>query len=185
MPENSFEHTTSIAGLTCKPLSILSEAISTQEMNMARGGTGGKKNKCEDEDPIDWNTGPTFSDIISSIFGPTPGSGTPQSPDFGHYGPQISPAEMFSQGDPIIDWTETDNVYDPDALEEYFYSDQMAPEEDNSGNCGEGEDDDENCEYCDDENCDGDCANDEEDGEEDGLFDGFETTGQDNTRVGN
>ncbi len=38
MSENIFEHTTSIAGLTCKPLSILFETISPQEMNMARGG---------------------------------------------------------------------------------------------------------------------------------------------------
>ncbi|MDE2830905.1 MAG: hypothetical protein OXN20_12370 [Gemmatimonadota bacterium] len=41
MPENIFEHTTSIAGLTCKPLSILSEIISPQEMSMVRGGTDG------------------------------------------------------------------------------------------------------------------------------------------------
>lgn len=40
MPENIFEHTTSISGLTCKPLSILSETISPQEMSMARGGNG-------------------------------------------------------------------------------------------------------------------------------------------------
>ena len=40
MPENILEHTTSIAGLTCKPLSILSQTISTQEMSMARGGNG-------------------------------------------------------------------------------------------------------------------------------------------------
>ena len=38
MPESIFEHTTSIAGLTCKPLAILSETISSQEMSMARGG---------------------------------------------------------------------------------------------------------------------------------------------------
>ena len=38
MSENIFEHTTSIAGLTCKPLAILSETISSQEMSMARGG---------------------------------------------------------------------------------------------------------------------------------------------------
>ncbi len=38
MPESIFEHTTSIAGLTCKPLAILSEAISPEEMSMARGG---------------------------------------------------------------------------------------------------------------------------------------------------
>ncbi len=40
MSENIFEHTTSIAGLTCKPLSILSETISPQEMSRARGGNG-------------------------------------------------------------------------------------------------------------------------------------------------
>ena len=40
MPENIFEHTTSITGITCKPLSILSETISPQEMSMARGGNG-------------------------------------------------------------------------------------------------------------------------------------------------
>ena len=42
MPENIFEHTTSIAGLTCKPLSIFSETISTQEMSMVRGGNEGE-----------------------------------------------------------------------------------------------------------------------------------------------
>ncbi len=40
MPENILEHTLSIAGLTCKPLAILSEAISPEEMSMARGGNG-------------------------------------------------------------------------------------------------------------------------------------------------
>ncbi len=40
MSENIFEHTTSIVGLTCKPLSILSETISPQEMSRARGGDG-------------------------------------------------------------------------------------------------------------------------------------------------
>ena len=40
MSENIFEHTTSIAGLTCKPLAILSETISPQEMSRARGGDG-------------------------------------------------------------------------------------------------------------------------------------------------
>ena len=43
MSESIFEHTTSITGLTCKPLSILSETISTQEMSMARGGNGGSR----------------------------------------------------------------------------------------------------------------------------------------------
>lgn len=40
MSENIFEHTTFIAGLTCKPLAILSETVSPQEMSMARGGNG-------------------------------------------------------------------------------------------------------------------------------------------------
>ena len=40
MSESIFEHTTSIAGLTCKPLSILSETISPEEMSKARGGDG-------------------------------------------------------------------------------------------------------------------------------------------------
>ena len=40
MQENILEHTTSIAGLTCKPLSILSETISPQEMSRVRGGDG-------------------------------------------------------------------------------------------------------------------------------------------------
>lgn len=41
MSEKVFEHTASITGLTCKPLSILSEPISTQEMSRARGGNDG------------------------------------------------------------------------------------------------------------------------------------------------
>ena len=38
MAESIFENTTSIAGLTCQPLAILSETISSQEMSRARGG---------------------------------------------------------------------------------------------------------------------------------------------------
>ena len=38
MSESIFEHTTSIAGLTCKPLAILSETISQEEMSRVRGG---------------------------------------------------------------------------------------------------------------------------------------------------
>ena len=38
MSEKVSEQTTTIAGLTCKPLAILSETISPQEMSMARGG---------------------------------------------------------------------------------------------------------------------------------------------------
>ena len=41
MPENIFEHSTSIVGLTCKPLDILPETISPQEMSRARGGNDG------------------------------------------------------------------------------------------------------------------------------------------------
>ena len=37
MLENISEHTTSITGLTCKPLAILSETISPQEMSVVRG----------------------------------------------------------------------------------------------------------------------------------------------------
>lgn len=56
MSESIFEHTTSIAGLTCKPLSILSETISPQEMSMARGGDGNPE-----------NFGPVIDDLEKSI----------------------------------------------------------------------------------------------------------------------
>ena len=67
MSENIFEHTTSIVGLTCKPLSILSETISPQEMSMAQGGNGNGKCKKE-EDPVDMNTTPGPGDIVESFF---------------------------------------------------------------------------------------------------------------------
>lgn len=51
MQENILEHTTSIAGLTCKPLSILSETISPQEMSRARGG---------------WDTIPSMLDSLAT-----------------------------------------------------------------------------------------------------------------------
>ncbi len=47
MPENILEHPTSIAELTCKPLAILSETISPQEMSMARGGNEGESTMFE------------------------------------------------------------------------------------------------------------------------------------------
>ena len=53
MPENIFEHTTSIAGLTCKPLSILSETISPEEMRLVRGGDGLPKVKVPGDGDID------------------------------------------------------------------------------------------------------------------------------------
>ena len=47
MSESIFEHTTSIAGLTCKPLAILSETISSEEMSIARGGNEGESTMFE------------------------------------------------------------------------------------------------------------------------------------------
>ena len=47
MSENILEHTTSIAGLTCKPLAILSETISPEEMSRARGGNEGESTMFE------------------------------------------------------------------------------------------------------------------------------------------
>ena len=58
MSEDIFEHTTSIAGLTCKPLSILSETIFPKEMRLVRGGNGGINNDIdEDLDPGPITTG--------------------------------------------------------------------------------------------------------------------------------
>ena len=51
MSENISEHTTSITGLTCKPLAILSETISLQEMSMVRGGTDDIGNDPPIEEP--------------------------------------------------------------------------------------------------------------------------------------
>lgn len=45
--EERYDIATPIAGLTCKPLSILPETISPKEMSLARGGNG----KEEEEDP--------------------------------------------------------------------------------------------------------------------------------------
>lgn len=100
MPENIFEHTTSIEGLTCKPLAILSETISPQEMSRTQGGNGcGEKKK--EEDPIDWNDRPGVSDFINSHLGPPPGEPLPQPPPIsGPQGPQVSPATWYGQGEP-------------------------------------------------------------------------------------
>ena len=51
MSENISEYTTSITGLTCKPLAILSETISPQEMSMVRGGNGAVSGGCIEPDP--------------------------------------------------------------------------------------------------------------------------------------
>ena len=45
--EERYDIATPIAGLTCKPLSILPETISPKEMSLARGGNGD-----EDDDPF-------------------------------------------------------------------------------------------------------------------------------------
>ena len=53
MSESIFEHTTSIARLTCKPLAILSETISPEEMSKAQGGDGLPKVKVPGDGDID------------------------------------------------------------------------------------------------------------------------------------
>ena len=95
MSESIFEHTTSIAGLTCKPLSILSETISPQEMNMVRGGNGCNDDD-DDDDPIDMNTTPGPGDVINTYFP----SGGPVTNDLGEQGPPMSPADWYNQGEP-------------------------------------------------------------------------------------
>ncbi len=54
MPENIFDQqdslTTSITGLTCKPLAILSGTISPEEMSRARGGDGSASEKDGDKE---------------------------------------------------------------------------------------------------------------------------------------
>ncbi len=148
MPENIFQHTTSIAGLTCKPLAILSETISPQEMNMTRGGNGNKKkeNKCEDEDSIDMNTTPGPGDVINSVFP----SGDPVTNDMGTQGPAISPAELYNQGEPADAYLYglTDDPSSADPFDENFDQNKIMDEEDSitqtesgyypeEGDCGE------------------------------------------------
>lgn len=188
MSENISEQsegiTTSITRLTCKPLAILSETISTQEMNMARGGGDD-----DDDDPIDWNTGSIFKAIVNAIFGPPPGEKEPKK-DLVTDGPQIpinSPPEPVDPFAVLLDDPDSDDPDDPysesDPFKRIAEADSLSHAESGIWEGGDsGEEDDENCEYCDDENCDGDCANNDDDDE---LDNEFATAEPDNTRVGN
>ena len=149
MPENIFEHTTSIVGLTCKPLSILSETISPQEMSRTRGGNG--CNDDDDDDPIDWNDRPGVSDFVNSHLGRPPGEPLPQPPPIGgSQGPQTSPATWYNQGEPTNSFTDPSSA---DPFDENFNQNEMFAQEDSisqsesgypygEGDCGDGEDDD-------------------------------------------
>lgn len=175
MQENILEHTTSIAGLTCKPLAILSETISPEEMSMVRGGTGGTKEK--DKDTIDPSTVPSVWDVITTFLGFPPGQSKPK-PDFVYEGPQIpinppeEPADPFAALLTDTDSSDPDDPYaDHDPFQTIAEADSLSHAE--SG-IWEGEEDDENCEYCDDENCDG-CANNDDDEDDDSSgLDGME-----------
>ncbi len=151
MQENILEHTTSIAGLTCKPLSILSETISPQEMSRAQGGNGCDEKKKE-EDPIDWNDRPGVSDFINSHLGPPPGEPLPQSPPIGgSQGPQISPATWYPQGDPVDEFGGDPDSSDPDdpfsesdPFNTIAERDSLSQDESGfsgDGDCGDGGDD--------------------------------------------
>lgn len=77
MSKNIFEPrhdiATPIAGLTCKPLSILPETISPQEMSLARGGNGDDDPYDFDEiyDPLDEKTVTTMDKIPEECPGNT------------------------------------------------------------------------------------------------------------------
>ncbi len=191
MPENISEHTTSIAGLTCKPLSILSETISPQEMNMARGGNGGSITMPGDGKMDDGATG--MDEISGECGGNTfdcyPKSGTfdtegkPFTQEFDYvFDNDFGPILGGSGGSGGGGSSESDSENnDKDHLGDFWdfdFSDDGT--EDGCTvplDCG---DDDENCEYCDDENCDGDCANDDDDDDGSGLPDEENSTEGDN-----
>ena len=151
MPENIFEHTTSIVGLTCKPLAILSETISPQEMSRTQGGNGcGEKKK--EEDPIDWNDRPGVSDFINSHLGSPPGEPLPQPPPIsGPQGPQVSPATWYSEGEPVNSFAGDPDSSDPDdpfresdPFNTIAEGDSLSQDESGflgDGDCGDGGDD--------------------------------------------
>ena len=154
MQENILEHTTSIAGLTYKPLAILSETISPQEMSRAQGGNGcGEKKKEEEKDPIDWNDRPGASDFISSHLGRPPGEPLPPPPPIGgSQGPQTSPADWYNQGEPADAYLYglTDDPSSADPFDENFNQNEVIDQQDSTtqaesgyypeeGDCGEGE----------------------------------------------
>ena len=175
MPENIFEHTTSIAGLTCKPLSILSKTISPQEMSRARGGNGCGEKKKEEEDPVDMNTTPGPGDVVNSYFP----SGAPVTNDLGEQGPQMSPADWYNQGEPadayLYGLTDDPSSADPfdenyDPNETIAESDRLSQDESGylgEGDCGDGEDDGEE----DDWDPDGESSDEEDTGEDEHWYD--------------
>ncbi len=154
MPENIFQQqdgiTTSITGLTCKPLTILSETISPQEMSRTRGGNG-CNNDDDDDDPIDMNTTPGPGDIVNTFFP----SGDPVTNDMGTQGPAISPAELYNQGEPADAYLYglTDDPSSADPYDENFDQNKIMDDQDRitetesgyypeEGDCGEGGDGD-------------------------------------------
>ena len=177
MSENIFEHTTSIAGLTCKPLSILSETISPQEMSRARGGNGCNDDD-DDDDPIDMNTTPGPGDVINTYFP----SGDPVTNDLGEQGPAISPATWYDQGEPADAYLYglTDDPSSADPFDENFDENKIMdeensitqaesgyyPEEGDCGDSGFGDDGEE-----DDWDPDGESSDEEDTGEDDHWYD--------------
>ncbi len=165
MPENIFEHTTSIAGLTCKPLDILSETISTQEMSMARGGDDGDDSDYHnDSDGVNILTQieeflQTKIMSVWEIITENPNQ-APQSDFLGTGGVPLT--EVMEVGYAETRTEENDNTDRYELNEDDYYVDPY-----------DVHDDDENCEYCDDENCDGDCGHDDDDENGSGL-DGME-----------
>ena len=139
MSENISEYTASITGLTCKPLSILSETISPQEMGTAWGGNG-----CDEEEKTN------LEKIVTSVMGPTPDSGPPQPPDIGgQNGPSISPATWYEQGEPTNSFTDPSSA---DPFDENFNQNNVMAQQDSisqaesgspygEGDCGDQKDD--------------------------------------------
>ena len=171
MSENISEQsegiTTSITGLTCKPLAILSETISTQEMNMARGGGDDED---DDPDPIDWNPVSIFKAIVSAVLGP-PDDKYPDG-DLGTNGPQVpvvaqppEPVDPFAVllDNPDVDDPDDPYVRDSDPFKRIAEADSLREAELDLSEGGE--EDEGNCEYCDDENCEG-CGNNDNEGDE-------------------
>ncbi len=119
MSENIFEHTTSIVGLTCKPLSILSETISPQEMNMARGGDhhiheppetgpppgmecppGCQDYCCDPRDIVITNPNPEGpQNLLPPLGNPSPPSGSIFTLIFGGGGSNSAPADSSDSVD--------------------------------------------------------------------------------------
>ena len=166
MPENISEHTTSIAGLTCKPLAIISKTISPQEMSMARGGIGLDETRVSSE---------TSTHPLDQALNPQPESRGTLSTDH----PDNYVAEIYDLDEPdnrpppvsdVPFIITQDDYYDDENNNDENNNDENNNDENGQNNYESfwdfdflDDDDDGNCEYCDDENCDGDCANDDDD----------------------